>query len=63
MLADGGDTGGKWIKERGASEPLATCDDAQLVTPPKGMEFGFVPVVLYEGTAKPEGCSTSGPSA
>ena len=57
MLAKGGPSASKWIKERGAAEQLATVDGAQLVTPPKGMEVGYVPVVLYEGTAKPEGCS------
>ena len=56
MLAKGGHAAGKWIKERGAVEQLATADKAQLVTPPRGMEVGYVPIVIYEGTAKPQGC-------
>ena len=55
MLAEGGSAAGQWIKERGAKEQLATVDKAQLVVPPKGMEIGYVPVVIYEGTAKPSG--------
>ena len=57
MLAKGGRAAGKWIKERGAAEQLATVDTAQLVVPPQGMEIGYVPVVVYEGTGKPEGCA------
>lgn len=57
MLAKGGRAAGKWIKERGAAEQLATVDTAQLVVPPRGMEIGYVPVVVYEGTAKPQGCA------
>ena len=56
MLNEGGKEAGKWIKERGPSEQLATVDTAQLVTPPKGLEVGYVPVVIYEGTQKPDGC-------
>jgi len=56
MLASGGDDASKWIKQRGNAEKLATVDGAQLVTPPEGMEVGYVPVVMYEGTAKPAGC-------
>ena len=51
---------GKWMKEKGKpAEQLATVDTAQLVTPPEGMEVGYVPIVLYEGTAKPSGCSAA----
>lgn len=57
MLAKGGHAAGKWIKERGVAEQLATVDKAQLVVPPEGMEIGYVPIVIYEGTAKPEGCT------
>ena len=59
ILSKGGDQATKWIKERGVQEELATCDSAQLVTPPEGLEIGFVPVVLYEGTQKPETCSNT----
>jgi|EP01047_Picozoa_sp_COSAG01_P012344 hypothetical protein len=57
MLAAGGDASGKWIKERGTAEQLATVDAAQLVTPPEGLEIGYVPVTLYEGIQKPPGCT------
>lgn len=46
-----------WIKARGAAkEGLAALDVASIVTPPAGMEAGFVPIALYEGLAKPAGC-------
>jgi hypothetical protein len=51
-------TESSWIKPRGAAkeERLAAIDAAAIVTPPVGMEFGFVPIALYEGLEKPEGC-------
>ena len=57
MLNNGGTAAGKWIKERGPPEKLATTDTAQLVSPPKGMEVGYIPVAMYEGVAKPAGCT------
>jgi len=48
----------RWIKSRGAAAVgLAAIDSALFVTPPKGMEYGFVPVVLYEGLSKPKHCN------
>ena len=55
MLATAGT--GRWIKRRGATiEGIARVDDAAVVTPPTGMEYGFVPITLYEGAEKPPGC-------
>ena len=59
-LLGASDDAGKWIKEKGLpTEKLATVDTAQLVTPPEGLELGYVPVVLYEGISKPRGCSAT----
>merc|ERR1712072_1668617 len=53
----------RWIKNRGASaEGLATTDRAAMVSPPAGMEYGYVPIVLYEGFQKPQGCQAPPPS-
>lgn len=53
----------RWIKSRGASAVgLAVVDSALLVTPPSGMEFGYVPVVLYEGLDKPKECNEPAPT-
>ena len=47
----------EWIKPRGATkEGIATVDPALLVTPPAGMEYGYVPVAMYEGVEKPPHC-------
>ena len=47
----------RWIKRRGAAaQGIARIDDAAIVVPPKGMEHGYVPIALYEGLEKPEGC-------
>eukprot|EP00929_Paragymnodinium_shiwhaense_P107823 TRINITY_DN74182_c0_g1_i1.p1 TRINITY_DN74182_c0_g1~~TRINITY_DN74182_c0_g1_i1.p1 ORF type:complete len:848 (-),score=126.26 TRINITY_DN74182_c0_g1_i1:287-2830(-) len=55
--------GSRWIKAKGA-EPLglAKVDRAALVTPPKGLEVGYVPIVVYEGFDKPNGCHNPDPS-
>ena len=46
-----------WIKPRGAArEGLAAIDEAAVVTPPPGMEAGYVPIAVYEGLDKPPGC-------
>ena len=47
----------EWIKPRGATEEgIATVDPTLLVTPPAGMEYGYVPVAVYEGVEKPPNC-------
>lgn len=48
----------QWIKRGEASKiGLAEVSGAQLVNPPPGMSKGYVPIALYEGTAKPKGCN------
>jgi len=50
----------EWMKPRGATkEGIAEVDPALLVTPPPGMEYGYVPVAVYEGVEKPAGCGSS----
>ena len=47
----------KWLKaHNAAAEGLCSIDVAAITTPPKGMEYGYVPIVLYEGVEKPPGC-------
>uniref|UniRef100_A0A0G4GUG0 Uncharacterized protein n=1 Tax=Chromera velia CCMP2878 TaxID=1169474 RepID=A0A0G4GUG0_9ALVE len=47
----------RWQKTKVAARVgLAILDPASLVTPPPGMEKGFVPYTIYEGLEKPEGC-------
>jgi len=48
----------QWIKrEAGVEEAgIAQFDPAALVEPPEGLEKGYVPVILYEGLARPSGC-------
>jgi hypothetical protein len=43
---------GEAIKNAG----IAAVDIAAIVTPPAGMEHGYVPIALYEGIDKPPGC-------
>jgi len=45
-----------WINGRKFEEPLAKVDPAAIATPPKGMEHGFVPIILYQGLARPAEC-------
>jgi hypothetical protein len=48
---------GNWMKRGAAEEEIIVGIEATLlVTPPPGMEFGYVPVPLYEGVNKPSGC-------
>ena len=55
LNADGGASA--WIKSRGAeAEGLAALEGSQLVTPPPGLEVGYVPVPLYEGIEKHQDC-------
>lgn len=47
----------QWLKARNAGEEgLCALDTAAIVTPPQGLEFGFVPIVLYEGIDQPPHC-------
>lgn len=47
----------KWINGRDVeAEGLARMDPAAIVTPPKGFEYGFVPIILYQGYKKPYDC-------
>lgn len=47
----------RWMNAKGAvDEGLAIIDEGALVTPPKGLEYGYVPIALYEGFEKPSGC-------
>ena len=39
-----------------ADEGLCALDTAAIVTPPPGLEFGYVPIVLYEGVDQPPNC-------
>eukprot|EP01062_Namystynia_karyoxenos_P041340 TRINITY_DN3012_c0_g1_i1.p1 TRINITY_DN3012_c0_g1~~TRINITY_DN3012_c0_g1_i1.p1 ORF type:complete len:779 (+),score=206.78 TRINITY_DN3012_c0_g1_i1:113-2449(+) len=53
----------RWMKsKRAAEEGLSLIDNAVLVTPPKGLEIGHVPIALYEGPGKPDGCTGEPPS-
>ena len=48
----------RWLKP-GQVPPgseLAHVDPAALVTPPKGLERGYVPIVMWEGGTRPEAC-------
>lgn len=50
----------QWMKAPdlgGAAEPLVKVDPAQIVEPPAHMRKGYVPIAVYEGVEKPEGCS------
>jgi len=48
----------KWINGRNVeAEGLARVDPAAIATPPKGLEIGYVPIVLYQGYDKPSECS------
>jgi hypothetical protein len=50
----------KWINGRNVeAEGLARVDSAAIATPPKGLEIGFVPIVLYQGYEKPNLCHDS----
>jgi hypothetical protein len=51
--------GGDWIKRGARVEGigLATFDSSALVTPPEGLERGYVPVAVYEGRTKPAECT------
>merc|ERR1719359_1614040 len=48
----------KWINGREAAsvEGLASLDPGSMVSPPKGLEYGHVPIVFYQGHDKPAEC-------
>ena len=47
----------KWINGRHAeAEGLARTDPAAIATPPKGLDEGYVPIILYQGEQKPPEC-------
>lgn len=50
----------RWIKAKQSvlDQGRAVVDSAALVTPPKGMEYGYVPIALYEGFEKHPDCHT-----
>merc|ERR1712072_502407 len=53
----------RWINGReAAAEGLASMDPAAIATPPKGLEIGYVPIILYQGVKKPADCTDSPPS-
>jgi len=53
----------RWMTaKRAVDEGLAVVDEATLVSPPEGMEHGYVPIALYEGFTKPSGCQVVPPS-
>jgi len=48
----------KWINNRKAeAEGMASVDPAAIATPPKGLEIGYVPIILYQGYKKPADCA------
>jgi hypothetical protein len=50
----------RWLKPgQVPGAELAHVDPVALVTPPRGLEKGFVPIALYEGPARPEECVVS----
>eukprot|EP01065_Artemidia_motanka_P031351 TRINITY_DN3767_c0_g1_i1.p1 TRINITY_DN3767_c0_g1~~TRINITY_DN3767_c0_g1_i1.p1 ORF type:complete len:769 (+),score=237.69 TRINITY_DN3767_c0_g1_i1:78-2384(+) len=49
----------RWMKAgQAVDQGLSIIDEAAIVTPPEGMEYGYVPIVFYEAFAKPDGCAT-----
>jgi hypothetical protein len=54
----------KWLKARNAAaEGLSSIDVGAVVTPPEGLEAGYVPIVLYEGVDQPPKCDEFPPPA
>lgn len=51
-----------WLKTPTSSRSLVTVDPKLLITPPEGMEYGYVPIIVYQELAKPEECSEDGPA-
>ena len=47
----------EWLKPPSASlPPLVKVDPASIVTPPPGLEVGYVPIVVSQGMQRPAGC-------
>ena len=48
----------RWLKpgKVPAGSELAHVDPVALVTPPEGLEQGYVPIAMWEGQTKPEAC-------
>lgn len=52
----------RWLKAgEVADEGLARIGSGSLVTPPKGLEVGYVPIALYQGAKKHSDCVTPAP--
>jgi len=50
-------TKAQWIKPGVApSYGISAIDPALIVTPPQGLEIGYVPIVVYEGYSRPSNC-------
>jgi len=48
----------RWMNAgKAADEGLAVLDKAVIVTPPTGMEYGYVPIAVYEGYNRPDSCT------
>jgi len=48
----------KWINGRNVEvEGLAVMEAAAIATPPLGLEVGYVPIVLFQGSTKPSECT------
>lgn len=48
----------KWINGRNVeAEGLARMEVAAIATPPSGLEAGYVPIVLFQGFARPSECN------
>lgn len=53
----------QWINGRQVrAEGMARMDPAAIATPPKNLEHGYVPIMLYQGYDKPAECSNVPPS-
>ena len=48
----------EWLKAPtdGSLPPLVEVDVSSIVAPPCGLEYGYVPVVVYQAMTKPAGC-------
>ena len=46
----------EWLKAPSSMPDLVTIDPKLIVDPPNKYKIGFVPIVVYQGMEKPEGC-------
>lgn len=53
----------QWLKPPPNLPPLVSIDESSIVTPPPGMEVGYVPIVVYQGMNKIASCDVYGSSA